>query len=190
MDLGPIYGVQWRNFGGKTLANLSNDNSNEEKVVPGVDQLKDVVSRLKKDPNDRRLLVSAWNPLEIEQMALPPCHVLFHLVAIEKELNLTWFQRSCDLMLGIPFNLSSYALLLHLLCLESDMRPGVVTGMLSDVHIYENHINAAKEQLKRKPLPLPKIETQGFTNLFDWEWHQSRLIDYQSHESIAFEVAV
>lgn len=176
-ELGPIYGVQWRDFGGKS-------------TDKGVDQLKLVVEKLKSDPNDRRMLVSAWNPLEINSMALPPCHVLFHLVHIDGVLNLTWFQRSCDVMLGIPFNLSSYALLLHLLCLDSGFTPGLVTGMLSDVHIYEDHLEGAKTQIKREPLTLPQVKTDNFTSLFNWQYSDTQLLDYQSHEKISFPIAV
>lgn len=177
-DLGPIYGFQWRNFG-------------QSKEIPkGVDQLAQVVDQLKTNPADRRMLVSAWNPLALPHQALPPCHVLFHLVVIDDHLNLTWFQRSCDLMLGIPFNISSYAILLHLLAKEAGLKEGMVTGMLSDVHIYENHIEGAKEQLTRSPLALPKIETQNFTSLFDWTYDQTTLVDYASHPKIAFPIAV
>lgn len=179
-DLGPIYGVQWRNF-------ASNYKSGEKE---GVDQLKNLVDTLKSNPNDRRMLVSAWNPLALKEMALPPCHILFHLVAIGDVLNLNWFQRSCDLMLGIPFNLASYALLLDLLSQEARLSPGKVTGMLSDVHIYENHIEGAEEQLKRNPLPLPRVVTDSFTSIFDWNYNQTRLVDYKFHPPISFSVAV
>ena len=176
MDLGPIYGVQWRNF-----------SSGKEK---GMDQLKSVVERLKTNPNDRRMVVSAWNPLVMKEMALPPCHVLFHLVVIGKVLNLTWFQRSCDLMLGVPFNLASYALLLHLLSLEAGLIPGQVTGMLSDIHIYKNHLPSAKEQLKREPLSLSSLETKNFTSIFDWSHDQTKVVNYRSHPAIQLPVAI
>lgn len=170
-DLGKIYGYQWRNFG-------------------GVDQLQTLVDMLKTDPMNRRMLVSAWNPTDLPEMALPPCHVLFHVVVIDTIIHLTWFQRSCDLLLGIPFNLGSYALLLHLLALESGLTPGVVTGMLSDVHIYENHISGAKEQLTRSPYPLPKIHTASFNGILNWEHSHTRLEGYQHHPRINFKVAV
>ena len=175
-DLGPIYGVQWRNFSSSGKS--------------GVDQLKSVVDKLKKNPNDRRMVVSAWNPLVMEQMALPPCHVLFHLVVIGKVLNLTWFQRSCDLMLGIPFNIASYGLLLELLSLESGLIPGQLNGMLSDVHIYENHLEAAKKQLIREPLPLSSLKIENFTSIFEWSHEQAKIIGYKSHPAIPLAVAV
>ena len=176
-DLGAIYGAQWRSFGKASAGR-------------GVDQLKNVIAALKKNPQDRRLLVSAWNPLEIFDMALPPCHVLFHLVPIGDVLNLSWFQRSCDLMLGVPFNIASYALLLHLLCLETKMKPGQITGMFSNVHIYENHVEGARLQLKREPLPLPQIKIMPFFSIFDWEYQHAQVENYRSHEKIPLQVAI
>ena len=176
MDLGPIYGVQWRNF--------------SKPDEPGIDQLKIVVDKLKKDPTDRRMVVSAWNPLAMSEMALPPCHVLFHLVVIGNVLNLTWFQRSCDLMLGIPFNLASYALLLELLGKEAGLIPGQVTGMLSDVHIYEDHVQGAKEQINRLPFELPILKTSNFKSIFDWSYDQTSILNYHSHPAISFPIAV
>jgi thymidylate synthase len=177
-DLGPIYGFQWRNFG------------QSDKIPNGIDQLKQVVETLKNNPSDRRMLVSAWNPLALPHQALPPCHVLFHLVVIDNRLNLSWFQRSCDLMLGIPFNLPSYSILLHLLAKEAGLEAGIVTGMLSDVHIYENHIAGAKEQLQREPMSLPQIETNDFTSIFNWQYDQTTLLNYASHPKISFPIAV
>ncbi len=170
-DLGFIYGYQWRNFN-------------------GFDQLKNAVQKLKNNPNDRQIVVSAWNPNQIHQMALPPCHVLFHLTTIKKHLNLTWFQRSCDLCLGVPFNLASYSLLLHLIAKECHLKEGLVTGMLSDVHIYENQLELVKQQLLRKPLALPTIKTPSFKSIWQWEHQQTELIQYKSHEKITFPLAV
>lgn len=176
-DLGPIYGVQWRNF--------SND-----QAVKGVDQLKESIDKLKKNPDDRRIIVSAWNPMQLSQMALPPCHVLFHLTTLQGHLNLTWFQRSCDLMLGIPFNIASYALLLHLIAKTTNLKEGQLVGMLSDVHIYENHLDGAKLQLNRTPKKLPKLKTKENVNIFSWTHKDTKLVDYQHHEAIPFKVAV
>lgn len=174
-DLGPIYGVQWRNFG-KQSANSS------------VDQLKDLVDTLKTDPTSRRMVVSAWNPLELDKMALPPCHVLFHVTVIGNKLNLSWFQRSCDVMVGLPFNLASYATLLHLLCLESGYEPGKVIGFFSNVHIYENHIKQAQLQVTREPKSLPTIHTENFISIFDWVCTQTAVKNYQSHPKIDLQV--
>lgn len=170
-DLGKIYGYQWRNFF-------------------GVDQLKQVINTLKQNPDDRRMLVSAWNPAQLNEMALPPCHVLFHLIVTGGRLHLTWFQRSCDLGLGIPFNLASYALLLHLLVQEANLNEGIVTGMLSDVHIYENHLDGIREQLTREPYPLPKIITDQFTSILEWKHGDTVLQNYQYHSPISLPIAV
>jgi len=178
-ELGPVYGFQWRNFNG------SLDGS-----VKGVDQLTQVLETLKTDPTNRRMLVSAWNPQALESMALPPCHILFHIVVIGDTINLTWFQRSCDLMLGIPFNLSSYALLLHLLAKESGYKEGVVTGMLSDVHIYEDHIKNARLQLERHPMELCQVKTEPFSSIFTWEHSHTSFENYESHQKISFPIAV
>lgn len=169
--LGKIY--RWRDF-----------NSS------GIDQLKNVVDGLKKDPTDRRLLVSAWNPCEFKEQALPPCHVLFHTTFSGGRLHLCWFQRSGDKFLGIPFNLASYGLLLHLLCKETGYAPGILTGFLSNVHVYENHIEAAKIQLEREPFPLPSVKTDKFTSIFDWTYKDTILENYQSHPTIKAEIAV
>lgn len=172
-DLGPVYGTQWRNF----------DNS-------GIDQFKDMVFKLRNSPNDRRMVVSAWNPKVLNQQALPPCHVLFHVTVINGTLNLCWFQRSCDVMLGIPFNLASYGLLLHLLALEAGLKEGTLTGFLSDVHIYENHATGALEQRSRKPRPLPKVETNWPGSIFGWEYKDTKFVGYEPHDKISFQVAV
>ena len=133
-DLGPIYGFQWRHF------NAVYEGFDVNYDDKGVDQLKNLVKKLKTDPNDRRMLVSAWNPLQLWEMALPPCHYSFQVTVIDDELNLSWNQRSVDTMIGLPFNIASYALLLHLLAKESNLKEGKLTGFLSDVHIYENHL--------------------------------------------------
>jgi len=179
-DLGPIYGVQWRNF----------DYCKNE--ISSCDQLKKIIDTLKKDPNDRRMIVSAWNPKALDSQALPPCHVLFHVTIIEDTLNLSWFQRSCDLMLGVPFNLASYSLLLHLLAKTNNFKEGYVTGFLSDVHIYTNHIEGAQEQLKRTPKPLPSVETDfsQISTIFDWNYTLTTFNNYKPDKIINFEVAV
>lgn len=185
-DLGPIYGFQWRHF------NAPYDNYNSDYTNKGVDQLKKVVEKLKTDPDDRRMIVSAWNPLQMDQMALPPCHFLFQVTVIDNKLNLFWSQRSVDTMLGLPFNIASYALLLHLIAKEAGYQEGKLIGFLSDVHIYENHVKGAKEQLLRDPnkYPLPKIETKNFTSIFDWKTEDTKLINYQSYPAIKFDIAV
>ncbi|OGY44183.1 MAG: thymidylate synthase [Candidatus Buchananbacteria bacterium RIFCSPHIGHO2_02_FULL_38_8] len=185
-DLGAIYGFQWRHF------NARYENYDTDYTGKGIDQLKQAVEKIKTDPNDRRMIVSAWNPAMLSQMALPPCHYLFQVVVINKKLNLLWNQRSVDVMLGLPFNIASYALLLHLLAKETGHQEGKLVGFLGDVHIYENHVDGAKEQLLRDPnkYPLPRIETKKFTSIFDWQADDTELINYQSYPTIKFDIAV
>lgn len=183
-ELGPIYGWNWRYFGAKYEGFDKNYDGK------GFDQLEYLVRLLKTDPNNRRMYVSAWDPTQINDMALPPCHYGFYVNILDNKLNLTWDQRSVDTALGLPFNISSYATLLHLLAKESGFKEGLLTGSLKDTHIYVNHINKIKEQLKRKPSKLPEIVTKNFTSIFDWKCTDSELIDYQHHDFIKFEVAV
>ncbi len=185
-DLGPIYGYQWRNYNGKYE---SHDTCSLDK---GVDQIKTVVEVLKKNPHDRRMIVNAWNPLMLTEMGLPPCHYAFQITVINSKLNLLWNQRSVDVMLGLPFNIASYALLLHLFAKEGGFAEGKLIGFLADTHIYVNHIDGAKEQLARDPNlhPLPTIQTDNFTSIFDWKYEDSKILNYQSYPTIKFEIAV
>ncbi len=197
-DLGPIYGRQWRAFGdslpqSKPQTKQPAPNIKHAKEKP-LDQLAQLVSLLKNDPSSRRMLVSAWNPLQMPAMALPPCHVLFHVNVIGGKLHLCWFQRSCDLMLGIPFNIASYALLLHLLAKQANLAAGRLCGMLSNVHIYENHLPEARMQLTRLPLPLPNIQTRSSSQLefeiFRWQHSDSQVKNYTPHPKINFNISV
>jgi thymidylate synthase len=192
-DLGPIYGFQWRRF------NQAYD-EDDEGCITRYDQLKTIVDTLKSNPNDRRMVCSAWNPVQMDRMALPACHFTWGLTHINGILNLYWVQRSCDLMLGVPFNIASYALLLLLLCKESNLKPGNLTGLLADCHIYENHIDQAQEQLLRDPHDLPTITipdnitlddgSQKPYNIFDWTHKNYTLSNYYPHPHIKMEVAV
>jgi thymidylate synthase len=134
----------------------------------------------------------AWNPTKLNEMALPPCHYGFQVTVTGNKLNLMWNQRSIDVALGLPFNISSYALLLHLLAKETGYEEGRLVGFLGDTHIYLNHIEGLKEQLARDPntYPLPKIETKNFTNIFDWQFTDTELVGYESYPRIKFEIAV
>jgi len=185
-DLGPIYGFQWRHF------NAPYDKYNSDYTNKGIDQLKKIVETLKTNPRDRRMIVNAWNPLQFNEMALPPCHYSFQVTVIDGKLNLLWNQRSVDTMLGLPFNIASYALLLHLLAKESGLGEGKLVGFLADVHIYENHVEGAKEQLSRDPLkyPLSQINTENWKSIFDWHAEDTKLLNYQSYEKIPFEIAI
>jgi thymidylate synthase len=177
-DLGLIYGTQWRNF------------CDPKHPENGVDQLKQVVETLKKNPYDRRMLVSAWNPLVIPYAALPSCHYNWQVTVIGDKLNLAWSQRSVDSVCGLPQNIASYALLLHLLCKESGFKEGKLIGFLMDTHIYKNHIDGVHQQLSQKTYPLPTIKTDKFTSIFDWEYKDTELLSYQHSEPIKYEVAI
>ena len=183
-ELGPIYGWQWRHFGADYVAH------DKQPRGKGIDQLKKVVETLKKDPSDRRMLVMAWNPVDIHKMALPPCHYAFQVTVLNNRLNLLWNQRSVDVALGLPFNIASYGLLLHLLAKEGGFEEGKLVGFLADTHIYKNHIAGMKEQLSRKPFSKPEILTEPFTTIFDWHYQHSRVVGYQHHPKISFEIAV
>ncbi len=183
-ELGPIYGFQWRNFGAEYQS------YDEKPKGKGVDQLKNVIKTLKQNPTDRRMIVNSWNPVDIPSMALPPCHYSFQVTVMNDRLNLLWSQRSVDTALGLPFNIASYGLLLHLLAKETGSKEGKLVGFLGDTHIYLNHVDGLKEQLKRKPYPLPKIKTENFTSIFDWKYTDSEVINYKHHPRIKFEIAV
>ena len=185
-DLGPIYGFQWRHF------NADYTNYDADYAGKGVDQLKKIVDKLKSDPNDRRMIVAAWNPQQLHLMGLPPCHYGFQVTVIDGKLNLLWNQRSVDTMLGLPFNIASYGLLLHLLAKESNLKEGRLVGFLADTHIYKNQIEGAKEQASRDPkmYPPPQIRTNNFKSIFEWQYTDTALEGYQSYPKIEFELAV
>jgi thymidylate synthase len=172
-DLGPIYGYQWRKFGPH----------NE-------DQFQKILNTLKVTPYSRRMVCSAWNPTDDMYMALPPCHFAWSVNTIGNKLNLNWVQRSCDMFLGVPFNIASYATLLHLMAKECNMEEGELTGVLWDAHIYHNHIDQVKLQLSRDPYPLPTIETNWKGDIYKWTHEDSILKDYKHHPSIKGDVAV
>jgi thymidylate synthase len=183
-DLGPVYGFQWRHF------DAPYENYDTDYTGKGIDQLAKVVETLKKNPNDRRMIVVAWNPKALPEQALPPCHYGFQVTVVNGKLNLLWNQRSVDTMLGLPFNIASYAILLHLLAKEANLQEGKLIGFLADTHIYVNHIEGARLQLTRTPRPLPKIITEPFTSIFDWEGEHTRLEGYDPDEKIDLPIAV
>lgn len=175
-DLGPIYGSQWVNWNGE-----------------GLNQLRQAIDKLKKDPTDRRLIVSAWNPSQMDQMALPPCHFCFQLASDGTYLSLAWSQRSVDTPVGLPFDIASYAMLLLLICQETGLKPGKLVGFLADTHIYVDQIDAIKEELKREPRQSPIVKV---TNTFDgwkiedWKYTDFELLEYDPYEPIKIPVAV
>jgi thymidylate synthase len=183
-ELGPIYGWQWRNFGATYTA------FNRVPAGKGVDQLKNVIDMLKTNPDDRRMIVSAWNPVDLDRMALPPCHYAFQVMVTDGKLDLLWNQRSVDVALGLPFNIASYALLLHLMAKEVGLGEGRLVGFLADTHIYVNHVEGMKKQLQREPKELPVTQTDPFTSIFDWQYTDSLIQNYDHHPGIKFEIAV
>jgi thymidylate synthase len=175
-DLGRIYGAQWRDFRG---------------IVASVDQLKTVIETLKKNPNDRRMVVTAWNPTELDISALPPCHLLWNVGVSNGKLSLAWYQRSIDTMLGLPYNIASYGLLLKLLALECGLKEGNLIGFLFDTHIYENHMENATEQVINRELHgLPTVEIPNFTSIFDWTYDQIELKNYVHSGKLNFDIAI
>ena len=191
-DLGPIYGWQWRHFGGSYVWNPYVPELNCNIYNPGEDQLANVIETAKKDPNNRRLIVNAWNPVDMEKMALPPCHIMHQILIHNGKLNLIWTQRSCDMFLGIPYNIASYAMLLLLYAKELGYKPGILRGELHDVHIYENHIDQVKQQLSRKPYDLPtvSIPDKNWRGMLNWSARDGfELKNYIHHEAIRGDVA-
>ena len=176
-ELGPIYGKQWRNW-----RNQKFDVAKGQGYLLEIDQMAKLIVDLKKNPDSRRLMLSAWNVGEIDEVVLPPCHYGFQCYVSEGKLSLMWNQRSVDTFLGLPFNIASYATLLLLLCEETGLKPGELIANLGDVHLYKNHIQQAKEQIVREPYKLPTIELSNVDILkgeFDYE-----VKDYQSHPTI------
>lgn len=186
LDLGPIYGFQWRHFGAEYEGPIA------DYTGKGVDQLSAIRRKLRENPDDRRMLVMAWNPTQLDQQALPPCHYGFQVTVLEGKLNLLWNQRSVDCGLGLPFNIASYALLLHLLAKEAGLEEGRLVGFLSDVHIYENHLDTIKTQLSRDPLKyaLPTVETNMPNGLDHWTWEDTKIVGYQHYPHLTMDVAV
>ena len=176
-ELGPVYGRQWRSW--PTADGRS------------IDQLATVVRQLREDPDSRRMIVSAWNVGELQSMALAPCHALFQFYVAGGRLSCQLYQRSCDLFLGVPFNIASYALLTHLLAQQTDLEPGDFVWTGGDCHLYLNHLEQARLQLTRAPYPLPRLELRRRPpTLFDYEFDDIAILDYQHHPAIKAPVAV
>jgi len=179
-ELGPIYGNQWKEWGSKYDTNYIL--GARKRVKPGIDQIVKLIDNIKNNPDSRRLMVSAWNVDEIDNVVLPPCHYGFQCYVQNGKLSLMWNQRSCDTFLGIPFNIASYATLLLLLCEETGLEAGELIGNLGDVHLYKNHIQQAKEQINREPYPLPTIELSN-VDILNGEWDY-KVNDYEYHPTI------
>lgn len=189
-DLGRIYGVQWRDWGGKKDVTKESDTLIRIKWERGIDQLKNAHDLLKTDPNSRRNIVMAWNPAELHEMALPPCHFGLQFTSDGEYLDLTFFMRSVDTFLGMPFNIASYGMMLELMAKTVGMRARYLVGFFVDTHIYSNHIDQIQLQKTREPYPLPKLILPDDVNIFTWESTQWALENYQHHPFIKGEVAV
>jgi thymidylate synthase len=176
-DLGPVYGKQWRAWGAASGEVL--------------DQLAMVLDELKRNPDSRRLIVSAWNVADLPKMALAPCHCLFQFYVAEGRLSCQLYQRSADIFLGVPFNIASYALLTHMVAQVSGLLPGEFVYTLGDAHLYANHLEQAQLQLSRAPFPLPRLQlAPGIERLEDFRFEHVKLLDYQSHPAIKAPVSV
>lgn len=176
-DLGPVYGKQWRSW-------PSPDGR-------AIDQITEVVEKLKTDPDSRRMIVSAWNPADIPDMALAPCHCLFQFYVGDGRLSCQLYQRSADIFLGVPFNIASYALLTMMMAQVTGFRPGEFVHTFGDAHLYLNHLEQAEEQLKRTPRALPRMEINPeVTSIFDFEYADFKLEGYDPHPHISAPVAV
>lgn len=184
-DLGAIYGFQWRHFGAD-YKSYDTDYSGK-----GIDLFQNMLDKLDTDPCDRGNIVTALNPSAFSQMALRPCHFTFQVLSDKKRLDLIWYQRSIDTMLGLPYNIASYATLLKLLAKESGQEEGSLVGLLGDVHIYNNHINKAKMQLDREPKDLPIVVLDDYGSIYDWNHDKISIVQgtYNPHKGIRFPIA-
>lgn len=176
-DLGPVYGHQWRSW----------PTPNGESI----DQITNVIDQIKKNPNSRRHIVTAWNPAEVDKMALPPCHALFQFYVADGKLSCQLYQRSADYFLGVPFNIASYALLTHMVAQQCDLLPGEFVWTGGDVHLYMNHMEQAHLQLSREPYEIPQLTIKRKPeSIFDYVLEDFEIVNYQSHPTIKAPIAV
>jgi thymidylate synthase len=176
-DLGPVYGVQWRSW--------------PTPEGRKIDQIAQIMDQLKNNPDSRRIILSAWNVAEIDNMALPPCHCLFQFYVAHGKLSCQLYQRSCDIFLGVPFNIASYALLTHMLAQQADLNVGDFIWTGGDCHLYLNHLEQADEQLAREPLPLPTLAIKRRpSSIFDYTFEDFEILNYEAHPHIKAVVAV
>ena len=176
-NLGPVYGVQWRSWG-------TPDGES-------IDQVSQVIEQIRENPDSRRIIVSAWNVGEIDKMRLPPCHLLFQFYVAEDKLSCQLYQRSCDIFLGVPFNIASYALLTHMVAQQCDLGVGEFIWTGGDCHLYTNHLEQADEQLQREPLPLPRLAIKRRPEtVFDYRFEDFEILNYEAHPHIRAAVAV
>ncbi|MBN2548339.1 MAG: thymidylate synthase [Anaerolineales bacterium] len=176
-ELGPVYGHQWRAWAGADGRSF--------------DQISQVIQQIQANPASRRLIVSAWNVRDIDKMALPPCHALFQFYVLDGKLSCQLYQRSADVFLGVPFNIASYALLTLMIAQVCDLQPGDFVHTFGDVHLYLNHLEQARLQLTRQPFPLPQMKLKSAVrSIFDYQYQDFELLNYQAHPHIKAEVSV
>ena len=176
-DLGPVYGHQWRSW--------PTPNGNT------IDQITNVLNQIKQKPDSRRHIVSAWNPAEVDKMALPPCHAMFQFYVADGKLSCQLYQRSADYFLGVPFNIASYALLTHMFAQQCDLLPGDFVWTGGDTHLYTNHLEQAKLQLTREPNALPQLNIRRKpASIFDYQFEDFEIVNYQAHPGIKAPIAV
>lgn len=179
-DLGPVYGVQWRSWPAPTL----------EDPHHTIDQIAKVLDLIRAHPDSRRMIVTAWNPAQVDSMALPPCHALFQFYVANGRLSCQLYQRSCDMFLGVPFNIASYALLTLMMAQQAGLEPGEFVWTGGDCHIYNNHVEQVLEQLSRKPYPYPIMRIRKADSIFSYQYEDFEVVDYQCHPAIKAPVAV
>lgn len=184
-DLGPVYGFQWRHFGAEYV-DTKTDYSGQ-----GIDQLMDVIDKIKNRPDDRRIIMCAWNPADLNKMALPPCHCLVQFYVADGELSCQLYQRSADMGLGVPFNIASYALLTHMIAHVTGLKPGDFVHTLGDAHVYLNHVDPLKVQLERQPKAFPKlIIKRKVETIEDFKFEDFAVEGYDPYPKITMEMAV
>jgi thymidylate synthase len=190
-DLGPVYGEQWRRFGLRG-PDGNGPGASGQAFVEGSDQIKDILDQIKNRPRSRRIIVSAWNPLDVPKMALPPCHTLFQFyVHTDGRLDCQLYQRSADIFLGVPFNIASYALLTHMVAQACGLKPGHFVHSFGDLHLYLNHIEQARLQLSREPKAPPTLKLNAaVSDLFAFKYEDVELVGYDPHPGIKAQVAV
>ena len=179
-DLGPVYGVQWRSWPAPT----------PEDPYRTIDQIAKVLDLIRNHPDSRRMIVTAWNPAQVDSMALPPCHALFQFYVADGRLSCQLYQRSCDMFLGVPFNIASYALLTLMMAQQADLEPGEFVWTGGDCHIYDNHVEQVLEQLSRNPYPYPTMRIRKADSIFSYQYEDFEVVDYQCHPAIKAPVAV
>ena len=184
-DLGPVYGFQWRHWGA-SYVDMHTDYQGK-----GIDQIASCIEKIKKDPNDRRIVFSAWNPSDLPIMALPPCHMFGQFYVANGELSCLMYQRSCDMGLGVPFNIASYALLTRMVAEVCNLKPGEFVHTMGDTHVYLNHIQPLEEQLKRTPRPFPKLRiNRKVTSIDDFRTDDFEIVGYDPYATVKMNMAV